>query len=655
VSDNVSCKRGRVNRYRYRAMDYNTEDQPWDPMSAVTSSLVGDIGTMAMAAADFPREIFEKRKIKAGTPTGEESTGGAPAQGENASLATSSASASIPSLLLPQSKKPTSPLRSPTGEPSQQPPSLADTSNSGRNLSPGRPLASPLGRPRTPSSPGPNPFNLETALDASENVSRIVGTGMKMPMNVCMGLARGFRNAPKLYNDDTVRPTEKVTGFGSGLKVAGKEFGMGFYDGISGLVTQPLKGAEKEGGRGLIKGFGKGIGGLILKPAAAIWSLPAYTMQGVHAEVRNLFARSSINYIVTSRVVQGREDLASATQEEQRDIMARWVRRGDDLKGFYSLKQKEKSGSGSNLHLDEEGEGTSSSATLAGEPPKTGWLHTRNLSFDERRKLHKEKDAWKKQQQQQQRVGAPPVSPGESGSFPLVEDEEFEQAIQASVKQTSRGDKDEDAQVEAAIRASLKEMRRIAEKQSRETKPEATLTATVPVPVQGTRGAPVSAAGPDNDLINITDEEYQALVEEAVRRSLAEQQGHGQPGQLHDPGQRDANLDPELQAAMEMSRSPQNNGEDDDEQLRRALEESQRAYQEELQKQKTEEDMMLVYFKKQSLAEEEYERAKGKGKGKVTAGGEEEMDEDLRRAMEESLRDSGSGRGGLGESSGPSH
>lgn len=48
----------------------------------------------------------------------------------------------------------------------------------------------------------------------------------------------------------------------------GQEFGYGFYDGIAGLVTQPLRGAEKEGAAGLFKGIGKGIAGLILKPGA---------------------------------------------------------------------------------------------------------------------------------------------------------------------------------------------------------------------------------------------------------------------------------------------------------------------------------------------------------------------------------------------------
>lgn len=109
---------------------------------------------------------------------------------------------------------------------------------------------------------------MEAVLGAGRGVEKIVSTGVKSPMNFCLGLAKGFRNVPRLYHDDTVRPVEKVTDLGSGIKVASKELGYGVFDGISGLVTQPLRGAEKEGAGGLVKGFGKGIGGLIAKPAA---------------------------------------------------------------------------------------------------------------------------------------------------------------------------------------------------------------------------------------------------------------------------------------------------------------------------------------------------------------------------------------------------
>lgn len=85
-----------------------------------------------------------------------------------------------------------------------------------------------------------------------------------------MNVARGFHNAPKLYGDE-VRSTERITDFSSGLRAAAKGFAYGFGDGISGLVTQPLKGAREEGATGFIKGFGKGIGGVVLKPGAAVW------------------------------------------------------------------------------------------------------------------------------------------------------------------------------------------------------------------------------------------------------------------------------------------------------------------------------------------------------------------------------------------------
>ncbi len=47
-----------------------------------------------------------------------------------------------------------------------------------------------------------------------------------------------------------------------------QEFGFGFYDGISGLITQPLRGAKEQGAAGFFKGLGKGIGGIVLKPGA---------------------------------------------------------------------------------------------------------------------------------------------------------------------------------------------------------------------------------------------------------------------------------------------------------------------------------------------------------------------------------------------------
>ncbi len=65
-------------------------------------------------------------------------------------------------------------------------------------------------------------ISLEAALEAGKGIGRIVGAGLKSPMDFTLSLARGFHNAPKLYGDESVRQPDKITGIHSGLKAAGK-------------------------------------------------------------------------------------------------------------------------------------------------------------------------------------------------------------------------------------------------------------------------------------------------------------------------------------------------------------------------------------------------------------------------------------------------
>lgn len=60
------------------------------------------------------------------------------------------------------------------------------------------------------------------ALDSGKGISRIIGSGLKAPMEFTMNISKGFGNVPKLYGDDTVRKDEKVTGIDSGLEAAVK-------------------------------------------------------------------------------------------------------------------------------------------------------------------------------------------------------------------------------------------------------------------------------------------------------------------------------------------------------------------------------------------------------------------------------------------------
>ncbi|KAL7620787.1 hypothetical protein AAE478_009785 [Parahypoxylon ruwenzoriense] len=698
----------------FRAKEYSTEDHPTDPISATTSALLGDIGSITLSVADFPRDIFKAAKSPKPTPSekpGDDSTTNVSTEANSNTLdlatRTNSATTADTTVSCPVPRKP---LPSQLGMRSQN--------ISAPNLLPSGSAAS--GRSRSPSAPPPTPHhqrsnsiqkagttspsnmneNLERALGAGKSINNIVATGMKSPMNFCLGLARGFRNAPTLYNDDTVRPVDKVTDFTSGLKVAGKEFGFGMFDGITGLVTQPLRGAEKEGGMGLLKGFGRGIGGLMLKPAAALWAIPAYTMAGVHAEIRSLFAQSAHKYIVASRISQGQGDFVNSSIEEREDIEVRWLSEKDHLKGFYALKQKEKGKSREVSPAPPERGTATSERASSDELPRTGWLHTRHMPYDERKKLQEQKKVWKKSRAEAAATGGKfvneeiPAAPS-TDSLIREQDEEFEQAIQAAVRETSRGNATEDARIEQAIRSSVKVLRRrsttldsFASTSSKtSTGQDYRYLPDIKYPLleDNSQPPPLPPRQPD-DLMDITDEEYQALIEQAVQLSIAEQQQ--QRGivrhDLESPEDEDfkralersqtersaedqddddykkalraseverkhditvADEDEELRKAIEASQA---HTVDDDEELRRAIEESERAHRDELARAsslKTEEDIVMEYVKKQSLAEEEYRRAKGN----QGADNDNDEDEELRRALEESMQ---TGRGGGGGPSG---
>ncbi|ODA80483.1 hypothetical protein RJ55_03441 [Drechmeria coniospora] len=226
----------------FRAVEYVTEDQPTDPISAGAASIFADLTSIGMAVADLPRELFRIGKRNKANP--------------------------------------------------------------------------------------------------SEQSCLSRHSSVKSPMKFCLGLAKGFRNIPRLYNDDTVRPIKKVTGIRSGIQIAGKELGYGFFDGIAGLVTQPIRGAQKEGTAGLLKGVGMGVGGLIAKPAAGIWGAPAYIMQGAHAELHSLFSQGAQNHITTSRAVQGYQEMCKATDEEKAEVVRKWKMAKLDLENCYMVKQE---------------------------------------------------------------------------------------------------------------------------------------------------------------------------------------------------------------------------------------------------------------------------------------------------------------------------
>ncbi|KFX97233.1 hypothetical protein V490_02902 [Pseudogymnoascus sp. VKM F-3557] len=305
----------------FRPQEYNTDEGAWDPISGFATAVFGAISSMAMGVADFPAETVRALLIPFGS-SGQQSQGlvrTMTTKGENSNARDSLTPSTLPersqtsfntqeSLSRVRSPSDLSRLSTPTSNIGSS--SMSDESQSQSSLKQDDSNRSRV-RSQVQSSSGKDRDMLrQSGVHTNKGFGRIVKAAVQSPMTLSMGITEGFHNAPKLWGDDTVRPQQ--------------QFAFGWYDGVTGLVTQPWKGAQKEGASGFVKGIGKGIGGFVTKPGAALFGIPSYLMKGVHKEVQKLYGSNVQNYIIASRTAQGYEEWLQSSDLEKQDVIVRW-------------------------------------------------------------------------------------------------------------------------------------------------------------------------------------------------------------------------------------------------------------------------------------------------------------------------------------------
>ena len=78
-------------------------------------------------------------------------------------------------------------------------------------------------------------------------------------------------------NNKATQPTNAVTGLLQGASGLSR----GIFRGITGVITDPIRGAQRDGASGLLRGMGKGAIGLFTKPTAGVFDLTTNTLKGI--------------------------------------------------------------------------------------------------------------------------------------------------------------------------------------------------------------------------------------------------------------------------------------------------------------------------------------------------------------------------------------
>jgi hypothetical protein len=427
-------------------------------------------------------------------------------------------------------------------------------------------------------------------------------------MELSVGITKGFHNAPKLWGDDTVRPQEKVSDFKSGMKAVGREFGFGWYDGVTGLFTQPWKGAQKEGASGFFKGIGKGIGGFITKPGAALFGIPSHMMKGVHKEVQKLFGNNVQTYIITSRTAQGYQEWLQSSDAEKEDVIARWRMIQKYLKkknaadkmvqDMLDAQRKAKMG---NREGHQDSAITASSAESADtiiQDLASATLTTGSLQYP----LHA-------------------ANTGPEGSLGA---DEINETIRQLVQNTSRGDAEEDSGVEHAIQESVSQLQRQQREDANHQADHELLQAMASSEAEAQRHASEAL-------------EYEEQLKQVMAQSLVEHRNMSRDGEwkgFHSERTRGTTKQIARKAVPSSGTRPPPSY--DHSHLAGTTQDEFQAQHrgEKTMQEKTEEEIVMEYVKKQSVLETHHQN-KGEGRASAT---EDDDEEDLQKALSLSMQ-----------------
>ena len=100
---------------------------------------------------------------------------------------------------------------------------------------------------------------------SAKSLGKAVGYWYKgVLIDMPLAVSDGLRAVPRLYGDE-VKDHGSVRDWKSGATFAGKNFVHGMADGVSDIWTQPYKGGQEEGAKGVMKGLAKGTLGVTTK------------------------------------------------------------------------------------------------------------------------------------------------------------------------------------------------------------------------------------------------------------------------------------------------------------------------------------------------------------------------------------------------------
>lgn len=112
------------------------------------------------------------------------------------------------------------------------------------------------------------------------SIFALFGSASKITGSIGTGVAH--LSMDEAYQRERLQKRQKeADNVFSGLGQGFLALGGGVVSGVSGIVTQPIKGAQDGGAEGFFKGLGRGLVGAVVKPAVGVLDFASRTTEGI--------------------------------------------------------------------------------------------------------------------------------------------------------------------------------------------------------------------------------------------------------------------------------------------------------------------------------------------------------------------------------------
>ncbi|WRT69975.1 uncharacterized protein IL334_006966 [Kwoniella shivajii] len=167
------------------------------------------------------------------------------------------------------------------------------------------------------------------------NTTTAIPRGM---MKIIDNIYEGMDNIPRMIGSES-REVGKVDDFQSGVTEGAKGVFYGYWDGITGLVKEPVEGAKKEGFVGAIKGMGRSYVNATVRPAIGIMGAISLPLRGATKAFRNKFSAPQEIVLFQPRKLSSIELSESLSKEKKEKLSKKF----DELSSKDMVKERKES------------------------------------------------------------------------------------------------------------------------------------------------------------------------------------------------------------------------------------------------------------------------------------------------------------------------